>query len=46
MTKKREIDLSPTTVARRHEEMRQLYKLAMYLRGARVIGPAESSDRR
>ncbi len=46
MTKKREIDLSPAAVARRHEDMRQLYKLVMYLRGARLIGPAEASDRR
>jgi hypothetical protein len=42
MTKPREIDLSPKAVAQRHEEMRQLYKLAMYLRGARVIGPVEA----
>jgi hypothetical protein len=45
MMKKREIDLSPTAVARRHEEMRQLYRLVMYLRGARLIGPAEATAR-
>lgn len=49
MTRSREpVDMSPTAVARRHEEMRQLYKLVMYLRGARVLGPVkpERTDER
>jgi hypothetical protein len=40
----RETDMSPAAVSRRHEEMRQLYKLMMYLRHAKVIGPVEPGD--
>jgi hypothetical protein len=43
--KKREIDMSPAALAGRLEELRALYKLAEYLRGARLIGPVENSSK-
>ncbi len=36
-----QVDMSQAALARRHEDMRQLYKLMMYLRHARYVGPVE-----
>jgi hypothetical protein len=41
-----EPDMSQPALGRRREEMRQLYRLLMYLRRARLIGPiTPSADR-
>jgi hypothetical protein len=45
MTNKREPDMSPIALGRRREEMRQLYKLMMYLRRARLVGPVEPAPK-
>jgi len=35
--------MSPAVLARRREDMRQLYRLMMYLRRARLVGPVNPS---